>query len=331
MQCSVQKILSLLMSVCAVCAYAVPYPFCTPQFATQTDIALKKIYAQPLPQQVTQRIRYFSQLWLNQPYELTALGEGMQGQFDQAPLYRVDAFDCQTYVETVLAFAIADSAQQFKQCISMIRYAQGNIHYTQRHHFTSPDWNAYNQRSGLLQDITPTFVDRYQHRIARYADAEIDPANWYQHFDRSKIRLCHGTPDLISSRLHRLQEQGSKLAKKRSHIAYIPIHALIKQDQNSQDILNQIPDGAIVEIVRPNWDLTQQIGTHLNVSHIGFVLREQGDLYFYNASSLVGKVYKISLVDYLISMSSIPSIQGINVQIILPTHPGSCANTQSKL
>ncbi len=324
MQCSVVKfckILGLLATLLhASFAHSVSnYPFCVPKQAIQTDKTLNELYSKKLPITLTKRIRYFSQLLLDKPYALTALGEGMQGQFDQAPLYRLDAFDCQTYVETVLALAFADSEQRFKHCIQHIRYANGNIDYTQRHHFTSPDWNGYNQRQGLLQDITTTIVDQHQHPIARYAETVIDPANWYQHFEISKIRLCAATPDLAKKRLHQLQQLGQSMTMKTSKIAYIPIQALTTQDKNSRYILDQIPDGAIIEIVRPNWDLTKAIGTHLNVSHIGFAIREQGDVYFYNASSLAGKSFKLSLADYLISMLPQPSIQGINIQIVLPT------------
>lgn len=296
------------------------YTFCEPESAIHTELALKELYAKNLPTSLANRIQYLNQLLLNKPYELTALGEGKQGQFDQAPLYRLDAFDCQTYVETILALALTNSPQQFKHCIQNIRYAHGKIDYTQRHHFTSPDWNAYNQRLGVLKDITTTIFDRDQRPIAYYAQTTIDPANWYRHFNPSKIRLCGATSYLAQKRLHQLQDLGQSQPLKSSRLAYIPIQTLITKDKNSRYILEQIPNGAIIEIVRPDWDLTKAIGTHLNVSHMGFAVREQGDLYFYNASSLAGKSYRVSLEDYLISMLSQPTIQGINIQIVLPTH-----------
>jgi len=324
MQCSLVKFCKILgVAILLYTSFVYSsskYLFCEPQAAIQTERALKELYTKNILTPLANRIQYLNQLLLNKPYELTALGEGKQGQFDQAPLYRLDAFDCQTYVETILALALTDSPQQFKQCIQNIRYAHGKIDYTQRHHFTSPDWNEYNQHIGLLHDITATIVDREQRPIAQYAQTTIDPANWYRHFNLSKIRLCEASSDLAQKRLHQLQNLGQSQPLKPSRIAYIPIQAVITKNISSRYILEQIPNGAIIEIVRPNWDLTQAIGTHLNVSHMGFAIREQGELYFYNASSLAGKSYKISLVDYLISMLSQPTIQGINIQIVLPTH-----------
>lgn len=298
------------------------YPFCDPKHTQETQQALKQIYdanAEAIPSSLPNRIQYFSELFLDKPYALTALGEGRQGKFDQGPLYRFDAFDCLTYVETVLALALSDSPSHFKRCIQTIRYANGNIDYTQRHHFTAPDWNNLNQQQGYVRDITAGFLDQNQNSNVRYAETIIHPANWYQQFKQDKIRLCSATPSEAEQRLHQLRRLGKFLPAKPSRLAYIPIESLITKDKTSQYLLDQIPSGAIIEIVRPNWDLTQVIGTHLNVSHLGFAVREQGQVYFYQASSLNNKVSKSLLVDYLISMRSSPTIKGINIQEVLPS------------
>lgn len=327
MQFPLRKILLLsgTLSLLSTVSWAIPpalYPFCDPQHQQKTKQALDKIYgsdADSIPTSLPNRIQYFSHLFLGKPYALTALGEGSHGKFDQAPLYRFDAFDCQTYVETVLALALSDSPSHFKHCMKTIRYAHGKIDYVQRHHFTSPDWNELNQQQGYLRDITTTFLDQNQNSNVRYAETIIHPANWYQHFKQDKIRLCSATSAEAEDKLHQLQHLGKFLPAKISRLPYLPIEALITKDKNSQYLLDQIPSGAIIEIVRPNWDLTQAIGTHLNVSHIGFAIREHGKLYFYQASSLTNKVCKSLLIDYLISMRSQPTIKGINIQIVLPS------------
>lgn len=328
MQCLLRKFLKILglFFVCWQTSFAgtvYEYPFCSKEWTMQTEQTLQKILAD-IPdapsKSVSDRIQYFNHILLDKPYILTALGEGPKAKYDQAPLYRFDGFDCQTYVETILALALADSEQDFKQCMQKIRYAHGENRYLKRHHFTSPDWNAFNQRQGILKDITASIVDHDYHAKARYAHTVIDQAAWYQHFDRSKIRLCQTSPTILAQRLKQLQKSGQSLPRKTSRIAYIPIQDLVAKNKQSQYLLDQIPNGAIIEIVRPNWDLTKLIGTHLNVSHLGFAIREHGELYFYNASSLVGKSSKPKLVEYLLSMQSQPSIQGINIQIVRPTH-----------
>lgn len=81
-------------------------------------------------------------------------------------------------------------------------------------------------------------------------------------------------------------------------------------------IINQIPNGAIIEIVRPNWDLYKIIGTNMNVSHLGFVVWENNKPYFIHASSDKLMVVKTSLIDYLKNAKKNPTIKGINIQII---------------
>lgn len=270
------------------------------------------------------RISFFSTLFLGKPYTLTALGEGSRGEFDQAPLYRVDAFDCQTFVETVLALSAADSAPHFANCLRHIRYQSGHIAFTQRFHFLSPDWNRNTQQRRLIQDITTHLKDQHHHPVYRYAHAHIDIPNWYHHFDISKIRLCHASKQQALHALKRLQQRGQALSTTSSTVAYIPFSVLFdKQGQPNNFIFQQIPSGAIIEIVRPNWDLTQAIGTHLNISHLGFAIRDHDELYYYQALASAGKVIKPRLIDYLKSIRHQPSIKGINIQRVLSS--GNCS------
>jgi hypothetical protein len=272
---------------------------------------------------IADRITFFSKLFMGKPYALTALGEGLDGQFDQAPLYRLDAFDCQTFVETVLALSAADSPQNFATCLRHIRYHAGDIGFTRRFHFLSPDWNHNAQQRQLIQDITPNILDQYHHPVFQYALAHIDVPNWYRHLDMRKIRLCHASKQQAQQALARLKHQGQTLPTTSSLVAYIPFSVLFnKYGQANNYIFQQIPNGAIIEIVRPNWDLTHVIGTQLNISHLGFAIREQDELYYYQALASAGTVVKPRLIDYLKGIIKQPSIKGINIQRVLPS--GNC-------
>ncbi|PJD94390.1 MAG: hypothetical protein CK424_00050 [Legionella sp.] len=320
-----RRLFVLLILILDIPCFAKPltFPFCAPNFQYETDKKIKEVYTQSQQKtlsSISSRIKYFSQTFLDYPYTWTALGEGPRAHFDQAPLYRVDTYDCQTYVETVLALALSDSLKQFKRCIAKIRYANGSIAYTKRHHFLSPDWNTYNQQQGFIEDITRTIVDQDHQPVAVYAKTQIDPPQWYQHFNASKIRLCHASEKTVQKTLKKLQQKGRTLQTKTDILPYIPLTALFDANNKpNMHVFNQIPDGAIIELVRPNWDLTKAIGTHLNVSHLGFAIREQGILYFYQASSIVQKVDKPTLVDYLLNVKSSPTIRGINIQKVLPS------------
>lgn len=285
----------------------------------KADQAVQAIYAHDHQKNISmaKRLNEMSQLFLKKPYYLGALGEGFDGQYDQFPLYRVDAFDCLTFVETVLALALANDLASFKNNMNAIRYQNGQVKFIARNHFTDLDWNLNNQRLGILKDITGTFYNEHQQPVAKIAQATINKPAWYQHFTNKRIRLL--APSLIEQqkRLLALKKSGQRLRSQTVRIQYIPLSVLFdRTGKPNQFIFNQIPDGAIIEIVRPNWDLTALIGTHLNVSHLGFGFWHHHVLMFRNASTIKGRVVDEPLVEYLWKSLLSPTIKGINVQIV---------------
>jgi len=271
-------------------------------------------------QNISDRIAFISKQFLGRPYYLGALGEGEQALFDQAPLYRTDAFDCETFVDTVLALAFANNLASFEYYIKQIRYHHGHVEFIDRNHFTCLDWNKNNQKQGFLRDITRSIHDENNRSVAMTANALIDKPGWYRHFSSTNIRLRHATPQEEAERLALLKQKGQQLPITNSSIAYVPLTAIFNPEKSAanqvnDDILKQIPNGAIIEIIRPNWDLTKEIGTHLNVSHLGLAVWEKGTLYFIQASSAQHRVVQGSLVDYLRNAQASPTIKGINIQV----------------
>ncbi|STX44101.1 Protein of uncharacterised function (DUF1460) [Legionella donaldsonii] len=272
---------------------------------------------------MTHRLDTISAQFLGKPYVLGALGEGSHARFDQEPRYRTDAFDCETYVTTVLALALAKDTTGFKQCLSKLRYHNGQVSYVTRNHFTELDWNLNNQRQGFVKDITESFQDKSKAPVAKIATALIDKPSWYQHFTLATIRLQSQDKAEQTKRLAELKTRGSKLPKTNAQLPYIPLTSLFNaKGEPNQYLFAQIPDGAIVEIVRPNWNLREQIGTNLNVSHLGFVFWKNGVATFRQASSIYNKVVDVPLIDYLKeAYENSPTIKGINVQIVVPKSP----------
>ncbi|WP_019215081.1 N-acetylmuramoyl-L-alanine amidase-like domain-containing protein [Legionella tunisiensis] len=273
---------------------------------------------------MTSRLDTISAQFLGKPYVLGALGEGSHARFDQEPRYRTDAFDCETYVTTVLALALANDTKGFKQCLSKLRYHNnGQVSYITRNHFTELDWNLNNQRQGFVKDITESFLDKNKVPVAKIAKALIDKPSWYQHFTLATIRLQSQDKEEQTKRLAELKSRGSKLPRTNAELPYIPLTSLFNaKGEPNQYLFAQIPDGAIIEIVRPNWNLREQIGTNLNVSHLGFAFWKKGVLTFRQASSIYNKVVDVSLIDYLKEAhEKSPTIKGINVQIVVPKTP----------
>jgi hypothetical protein len=288
----------------------------------EADPILAQLYhnLQQMPNSdMEERIEAISNQFQNKPYLLGALGEGASGRFDQYPLYRTDAFDCETFVDTVLAVALANNQNNFKQCMDQIRYLNGQVSFLARNHFTDLDWNKNNQDQGFLKDITTKIQDQKNVAVYKIASAQINKPGWYSHFTLTNIRLREDNPTERSQRLSQLKLKGKTLETVNSTIPYIPLSALFDETgKENVYLFKQIPNASVIEIVRPNWDLSKQIGTNLNVSHLGFAFWKQNVLMFSQASSDYGKTVNVPLVEYLRNALKSPTIKGINVQIVVP-------------
>ncbi|WP_370449419.1 N-acetylmuramoyl-L-alanine amidase-like domain-containing protein [Legionella sp. km772] len=299
----------------------------TKDIEQEADSSVNELYhsLDALPNtSMTERLNWFSEHFKGTVYVLGSLGEGPKGRYDQFPRYRTDAFDCDTYVNTVLALALANSLTSFKQCINKLRYQNGQVSYIKRNHFTSIDWNKNNQNRGILKDITLNIHDQNNQPVALYSASQINKPNWYAHKDPSTIRIDASTTALQAARLDELKTKTKNLEVTTAKVPYLPFTALFPENKPNFYLFSQIPNGAIIEIVRPGWDLRKQIGTYLDISHLGFAFWEKGTLYFRQASSNYGKVVNVPLIDYLKEALNSPTIKGINVQIVVPQKPGLC-------
>ncbi len=106
---------------------------------------------------------YLGQLFLGTAYQDSPLGEAALP--DDDPLIRFDAFDCTTFVETVLADGDLDTLNQ-------IRYQDGKVGFLTRNHFIETDWLTNN--ADIVQNVS-----------AQYAPTEtrtvlIDKSNWFK-------------------------------------------------------------------------------------------------------------------------------------------------------
>jgi hypothetical protein len=79
-------------------------------------------------------------------------------------------------------------------------------------------------------------------------------------------------------------------------------------------IFDRIPNGAVVSIVRPNWNVLKVIGTRMNVSHQGLLFRVNGVLHLRHAKREVGrKVTQEPFVEYLRRAIAFKTIGGIHL------------------
>jgi hypothetical protein len=58
---------------------------------------------------VTERMTFYSEMFLGMPYGLTCVGDGPYALYDTKPQLTFDTTNCMVYCEDVLALAISDS------------------------------------------------------------------------------------------------------------------------------------------------------------------------------------------------------------------------------
>ncbi|OGT44211.1 MAG: hypothetical protein A3F13_05700 [Gammaproteobacteria bacterium RIFCSPHIGHO2_12_FULL_40_19] len=276
------------------------------------NTTISDLYAELAKQNITDtpaRIDFLTEYFLGKPYLTHPQGEGADGEIDQAPFYRFDGFDCVTYVNNTLALALSEDLYSFQEKLLAINYYDSKPLFENRFHFMSVDWNIQNQNNHSVVDITEKIVDKHNTPICLFAEGDIDRPSWF--LKRAENEM--------SSRANHLKEISKKVKKEWARLPYLPLFTLFDDNKNPHDdLFNQIPHASIIEIVRPNWQLKEKIGTNLHVSHVGFAVRNvSGALFFRHASSEQKCVVEILLSDYLKNFLESPTIKGIHVQLIL--------------
>ncbi len=106
---------------------------------------------------------YFGHSFLGTKYLNSPLGEGMLPDTD--PLIRFDAFDCTTFVETVLANGDVKK-------LNKIRYKDGKVDFLNRNHFIETDW-VHNNKN-LVENVSKNYGNTVIKTI------QIDKQNWFK-------------------------------------------------------------------------------------------------------------------------------------------------------
>ncbi len=245
------------------------------------------------------------------PYILGNAGEGPQSPYDQDPLWRLDAQDCTTFMETVMAVSLAQDRASFLLRLRQIRYKDGQISYVTRNHFPEVDWLAHNERTGFVHDLTAElFPD-----LVRHSRLTVDKGFWY----------AKKTADDIEPKTRPLAERERRAAELRSlanqfspqdaAVPYLPMQAFYKSGslEPNPAVLRKIPSGSIFNIVRENW---KPGGVAISISHQGFLVQKKDGTYMRHASPNRG-VVEDRLDEYFKKFLASPTIRGINIQQVL--------------
>ena len=112
-------------------------------------------WQETLRQPLADRIDAISAAFLGVPYVDNPAGEGW-GR-DPDPLVRYDAFDCLTYVETVLALALAHRPDDVATLLTQLRYGDAPPSYEARRHFMETQWLPHAVQAGVLRPTTSDY------------------------------------------------------------------------------------------------------------------------------------------------------------------------------
>lgn len=194
----------------------------------------------------------FAKLHLDKPYIFYSLDKNRVEEL----IVNYDAFDCTTFVESVIAQAI--NKDSVDQEIRKMRYRNGFINgYASRiHYFT--EWIKENEKRGLISIVTdsPSCAKPYDVNV------------YYMSQFKKKYPLI--TNDSILEEIKRMEHYVSETT-----LNYIPKTQLDKCD-------TIIRSGDIIAIT------TNKKG--LDLSHLGFAFWKDGKLHMIHASSDYKKV-----------------------------------------
>ncbi len=114
---------------------------------------------------ITERMNYYSSLFIGMPYNLTCAGDGPYALYETEPLVNFQETNCMVYCEHVLALSISDSWDNFFNNLQQIRYKDGIIGMRTRNHYTMADWLPEN--GWLLNDVTEKIAGEFTKKVTR--------------------------------------------------------------------------------------------------------------------------------------------------------------------
>jgi hypothetical protein len=200
---------------------------------------------------IAARLVHVTQSLLGAPYRHSPLGEGLAHIEDPDPRIRLDAFDCTTFVETSMAFSLADNYAEAKGLLDVIRYRGGNAHFMHRRHFPESEWIPELIQMGFFEDITR----RVGGDEVIVETKKLNPSLWAKR--RKNI-------------LGELPEERIPTGE-----SFLDVWPLKKAHQGHE----KIPPGTILNLVRVN-----RKRIPVRVSHQGLVIRKEERLYLRHAA-----------------------------------------------
>lgn len=222
------------------------------------------------------------------PYLLSPLGEGAMP--DPDPRLRFDAFDCTTFVETVLALLHCDDYAELEGMLDEIRYTDGAVDFQTRRHLMTSQWIPELIEAGYLKEVTRSIGGKKTKAI----HLKLTMKRWKK---RRIARTLVVDDEMIPTGTFELP--------------YITIEDAMK-------IVKKFPAGAILNVVRKDVPGTPDV-----ITHQGLLIKRPGEkrIYVRHASPVSKRVIDEPLARMLWRYTK-PGrkwpIIGVNVLRVLP-------------
>ncbi len=268
----------------------------------------------PVGHQPAETAISIGQKLIGRPYVAHTLERGP----DEALVVDLRRFDCQTFVESVLALALAEHESDgqpkatdrsltdrptppdanrldmaFRRYLTRLRYRHGQINgYASRLHYLS-DWFRDNEQKGILRDVTQEVGGVQVSKSLSFMTHS--PAKYPQ----------------LSNRLVFQQVAQVEQSLSRQSFWFIP-------KKNLRAVEDRLQDGDVVMLTagRPG----------LDARHVGFVVRQNGRAHLLHASSEYGTIMltTIPLSDYVASHKHMSGVR------VARLRPATLLSTQTR-
>jgi hypothetical protein len=246
-----------------------------------------------------ERLERASAAFLGLPYRDDSVGEGRTGAFDRRPAFRLDSFDCQTYVETSLALAAARSGREFRATVLALRYREGKVDFSVRNHLTRPQWILNNIAAGFIRNVTAAVAgDEPTQRETR----QFDVANWFGNLGPTRLHGFQEDRAAHEERLSRLRRAWTGPRSIPFETPLLPLTAIVRTGepflggtkvsglQVNAPLLERLPKGAILMLSSRTW------------VHMALAVRHRGEWMVRHASREQARLLENPLVPLFFNM-----------------------------
>lgn len=237
----------------------------------EIDLLLRDISQQNLT--ITERMNYFSELFLGTPYNPNCTGDGPDALHEPWPLVNFEETNCMVFCEHVLALSISDSWDNFFNNLQRIRYKDGIIGMRTRNHYTMADWLPEN--SWLLEHVSPKIGGKFTQTVTR----TISHTRFLQNKGITDLR--HVQPD------------------RQIAINYLPSRYL-------QNLENELRMGDILVLIAAN-------KTNIFAAHMALLAEKNGKKYIRESSNSQLSTFETPFAEWLKSKTVSSKYLGLSI------------------